>query len=149
MNEQELQRYLNEKIPQSRSMEVTVEEIGEHSLTLSAPLEANINHRDSVFGGSASSVAILSAWAFLHTRMQRLNLSPTLVIQNNTMSYDHPILGRFQAVAALPEGARWERFLKTLERHGRARIEVQSKLYFNNKVAGVMTGNFVAVNPSH
>jgi len=33
---------------------------------LTAPLAANINHRATVFGGSASAVAILAAWTYLY-----------------------------------------------------------------------------------
>ena len=145
MNESELQQYLYDHIPQSAAMQVSVESIGRDCTVLSAPLEPNINHRDSVFGGSASSIAILAAWAHLHTRMRAAGLAPTLVIQRNTMSYDHPILGVFKAVASLDEQADWDRFLSMLQRRGRARIRVVTRLEYAGQIAGCMEGDFVAV----
>lgn len=145
MTAQELQDYLYQRIPQASAMQAQVEEIRESSLTLSAPLEPNINHRDSVFGGSASSIAILAAWAYLHARLKSLGISTTLVIQRNTMSYDAPILGRFTATASLPEDADWQKFLLTLRRRGKARIQAQTHLHYKGKPAGEMLGSFVAV----
>lgn len=145
MIESELQQYLYDHIPQSAAMQVKVESIGKECTILSAPLEANINHRDSVFGGSASSIAILTAWSHLHCRMKATGVSPTLVIQRNTMGYDHPILGRFTAVARLAEDGDWSRFLAMLERRKRARIRVVTHLEYEGKTAGVMEGDFVAL----
>ncbi|MCF2946531.1 thioesterase domain-containing protein [Paraglaciecola aquimarina] len=146
MNEQALQTYLNLKIPQSVALAAQVEQISSDKLMMSAPLEPNINHRDSVFGGSASSIAILCAWAFLHSKLKGLGINTTLVIQKNTMSYDAPILGRFNAEASLAAGQNWDKFLKILSRRGKARIEVQSQLTYQDAPAGLLIGSFVAVN---
>lgn len=139
------QNYLHQAIPQSLAMQVSVDEVTDNSVQLSAPLAPNINHRNSVFGGSASSVAILSAWSLLYTRLAGQDINATLVIQNNTMSYDAPILGRFEARASLVNENDWSRFIKLLLHRGKARIEVQSILNYGNKPAGRLTGNFVAV----
>jgi thioesterase domain-containing protein len=145
MNEPELQQYLYDHIPQSAAMETKVEEISAQSVTLSAPLAPNINHRDSLFGGSASSIAILAAWSFLYTRVRAEGIKATLVIQRNTMSYDHPILGTFSAKAELGEDADWTKFLNMLHRRGKARIKVTTILEYEGVIAGTLEGDFVAV----
>lgn len=145
MTEAELQQYLYEHIPQSAAMEVSVEDIGQESVTLSAPLAPNINHRDSLFGGSASSIAILAAWSFLHTRIRTEGLKTTLVIQRNTMTYDRPVLGTFLAKAKLTEGADWGKFLNMLQRRGKARIKATTTLEYDGQMAGTLEGDFVAV----
>jgi thioesterase domain-containing protein len=63
MNEYELQRYLHERIPLSRAMAVEVRAATAEGVEIYAPLAPNINHRDTVFGGSASAVAILTTWS--------------------------------------------------------------------------------------
>ncbi|NVK55292.1 MAG: YiiD C-terminal domain-containing protein [Alteromonadaceae bacterium] len=141
----ELQDYLYEKIPQVKSMEVEVNDVTSDSLTVSAPLEPNINHRDSVFGGSASSISILSAWAFVHQKLASEGISTTLVIQKNTMTYDIPITGKFSATAKLSNGNDWEKFVKMLKRKGKSRINVCSNLNYADKNAGQFEGTFVAV----
>jgi thioesterase domain-containing protein len=57
----ELAHYLHEHIPLSHAMGVEVVEADWHSVTLRAPLAPNINHRETVFGGSASAVGIVAA----------------------------------------------------------------------------------------
>ena len=145
VNVLELQNYLYEKMPQVKSMEVTVESISPERLTVSAPLEPNINHRDSVFGGSASSIAILAAWAFLHQKLVSEGISTTLVIQKNTMSYDVPITGEFLATAHLNNEADWDKFISLLKRRGKSRINVSSLLEYAGQEAGKFEGTFVAV----
>jgi thioesterase domain-containing protein len=66
----ELAQYLHEHIPLSRAMGVEVVEATWDGVSLRAPLAPNINHRETVFGGSASAVAILAAWALLYVRLQ-------------------------------------------------------------------------------
>jgi len=140
-----LQHYLHEHIPLAGAMQVHVDAISTHALTLSAPLAPNINHRDSLFGGSASAVAILAAWAYLHNRVRQQGLSPTLVIQRNSMTYDQPVLGDFSATARLVDEARWPVFLRMLQRRGKARIAVASVLEYDTVAAGHFSGDFVAV----
>jgi thioesterase domain-containing protein len=93
----ELEAYLHQHIPISRAMQVAVVELAPGSVTLRAPLAPNINHRETVFGGSASAVAILAAWSLLHVRLASAGITSRLVIQHNTMSYDLPIAGAFTA----------------------------------------------------
>lgn len=145
MTTAELQAYLCARIPQAESMQINITAMNEQELTLTAPLAPNINHRDSVFGGSASSIAILSAWAYLHQRLATEGVSTTLVIQRNTMEYDDPIIGEFAARAFLIESSSWSKFSKMLSRKGKARISVNSELLFDDKVAGRFQGDFVAV----
>lgn len=126
-------------------MQITVESIALEGVVLSAPLAPNINHRDTLFGGSASAAAILSAWCLLHTRLAAEGISSRLVIQRNSMSYELPVDGRFMAVSFLADEADWPRFLRMLQRKGRARITVHAELRFNGQIAGRLEGEFVAL----
>ena len=141
----DLETYLHDRIPLSRAMLVRVVELSRDGVTLEAPLLPNINHRGTVFGGCSSALAVLSAWALLYTRLKEEGLSPRLVIRRNTMTYDAPISGPFQAVAASPDDASWSRFLRILGRKGRARIGITSLVRSETEPAGRMDGEFVAI----
>lgn len=141
----ELEKYLHDHIPLSKAMEVGVVQLQPEAVILSAPLPPNINHRDTVFGGSASALAILAAWSLLHTRLAGESIASRLVIQRNTMSYERPIDGTFTAEAAAPSAEAWSQFLRTLRRRGKARIIVTSVLNFGGEVAGRLEGEFVAL----
>jgi thioesterase domain-containing protein len=125
-------------------MEVEVVEATDSRVTLAAPLAPNINHRETVFGGSASAVAILSAWTLMYLRLKREQLNVRIVIQKNTMTYERPITGGFTASAAIPDATAWRRFLDTLKRKNRGRFTVHSVLYLDAEKAGEFEGDFVA-----
>lgn len=139
-----LQAYLHEHIPMSKAMAVRVVSIADDGVVLGAPLAPNINHRDTVFGGSASAVAILSAWCLLHLRLTALGQPSRVVIQRNTMDYLAPIAGDFTARSALASEADWDRFVSMLARKGIARISVGAELRYGGIAAGRLSGAFVA-----
>ena len=145
MSPAELESYLHEHIPLSKAMAVSVTQASVDAVVVTAPLEPNINHRATVFGGSASAVGILAAWSLLHLRVRDAGLTAQLVIQRNSMEYDRPINGAFSARAELAAPDRWELFRKTLQRRGRSRIAVNSVLEFDHEVAGRLSGDFVAL----
>ena len=145
MTPAELQAYLHGHIPLSAAMQVAVDAADADRVRLRAPLAPNINHRETVFGGSASAVAILAAWSLLHLRLRAAGLASRLVIQRNTMDYERPILGEFTATSSLAAPDAWPRFLRTLERMGKARAEVQAVLEADGQVVGRLTGEFVAL----
>jgi len=145
MDARELQDYLHAHIPLSAAMQVSVRAVQAGGVTLAAPLAPNINHRETVFGGSASAVAILSAWSLLHTRMLADGVPARLVIQSNTMDYDKPIFGEFTARSSLAEPDQWPRFMRMLARMRRARMRVNAVLESDGAVVGRLAGEFVAL----
>jgi thioesterase domain-containing protein len=144
MTEAELETYLHDHIPLSRAMAVRVVSLSDDKVILGAPLGPNINHRDTVFGGSASAVAILSAWSLLHLRLTSAGQPSRVVIQRNSMDYLAPIAGDFTATATNPDDVAWDGFLRMLARRGMARITVGAELEYEGKVAGRLSGDFVA-----
>ena len=140
-----VQKYLHEHIPLSAAMGVAVVNCGMNKVILSAPLQPNINHRETVFGGSASALAILSAWTLLYVRMKLELLKSRIVIQENSVAYLKPIRGEFLAVCTFSDTERWLRFKKHFEKKNRARITLNSMLEYNNEQVGSFEGKFVAL----
>lgn len=141
-----LQDYLHEHIPLTRSMGVAVTEAGADEIVLRAPLEPNINHRDTVFGGSASALAILAGWALVHVRLGGSGRSARrIVIQRNRMEYLLPVEGAFRARCAAPDPERWDRFVRTLERKGIGRVSLEATVETGGKAVGRFEGDYVAL----
>lgn len=141
-----LEKYLRSHIPLAEAMDVRVERADPDGILLSAPLAPNINHRDTVFGGSASALAILAGWALVHVRLSRDWPNPhRIVIQRNEIEYLAPIEERFQARALAPDNERWDRFLRTLRRWSRGRIEMTCELLVGDEVVGRLTGQYVTL----
>src|SRR5690242_13456316 len=97
MERQELEQFLHEHIPLSKAMGVQVRKSNLEHVVLAAPLVPNRNHQSTVFGGSASAVAILAAWSLLYVRLRQAGIQVRLVIRQNTMKYERPIAGKFIA----------------------------------------------------
>ncbi len=148
MSPSDLQQYLHSHIPLSKAMSVSVVSVSSDGVTLGAPLQPNINHRETVFGGSASALAILAAWSLIQTKLTAEGITCRLVIQENTVHYDKPITGEFVAVSRLESLEAWPKFLAMLRRKGKARICVAADLIFQEQVVGRFTGQFVALGNS-
>jgi thioesterase domain-containing protein len=143
MNEQELEQYLYKHIPLSLMMQVSAVAVKSDSILLRAPLEPNINHTHTVFGGSAASVAILSAWSLVYMYMKNAGLDCSIVIQRNTMAYKKPISGGFKARSEFKQPELLALFIKTFLRHGKARVSVNAVLEYEGASAGAFEGDFV------
>jgi thioesterase domain-containing protein len=145
MTPQALQNYFHDHIPLSKAMGVEIETATPQIVRLAAPLAPNSNHHGTVFGGSASAVAVLSAWGLLHVAMLDAGIKADLVVQKSSMSYALPIKGEFTAEAIAPAPEKWQRFLATLLKYKRARISVRSVLNCEGRQVGEFEGDFVAV----
>jgi thioesterase domain-containing protein len=141
----ELEKYLHSHIPLSKAMQVSALAVSTDSVMLSAPIRPNINHRDTVFGGSASALAILAAWSLMNVRLSQQSVDFRLVIQRNVMEYLAPMAEEFTATSSLKAPQSWERQLRMLERKGAARFAVIAELWCAGKQTGNFSGEFVAL----
>ena len=140
-----LERYLHEQIPLSAAMGVRVLMATAERVQLVAPLEPNVNHNETVFGGSAAALATLAAWALLHLRMAHMGVRARVVIQRSHMEYERPIAGHFEAVCRFSDEVAWERFRATLVRRGRARLTLAAHLLHDGRQMATFEGDFVGV----
>jgi thioesterase domain-containing protein len=148
MTLQELESYVHEHIPLSAAMQVRYLQAAPDCVMLAAPLAPNINHRDTVFGGSASAVAILAAWSLVFVRLKEAGMQGRVIIHSNSMHYDKPIAGDFTATAQAPEAASWHKLENALQRGRMARIEVATLLKCEGLPVGRLNGEFVVLPPA-
>jgi thioesterase domain-containing protein len=122
-------------------------------VVLTAPLEPNLNHHGTVFGGSSATLALLAAWSLLHVRMQAAGVDCTLVVNRSATDYTAPMTGEFIATASSPAADDWTHFLHVFRTKGKARISVVSVLRQTDAggagEAGRFEGVFVALAPAH
>jgi len=140
-----LERYLQQQIPLSAAMGARVRLASLERVQLAAPLAPNVNHNETVFGGSGAALATLAAWSLLHLRIAHAGLEARLVIQRSTMEYEHPIPGDFEAVCRFSDEVAWARFRTTLARRGRARLTLGSYLFYDTRQVAAFEGDFVGL----
>ncbi len=140
----EVEAYLHSNIPLSAAMGVQVKVATPERVLLFAPLAPNINHHQTVFGGSGVVLATLSAWTLLHLRLTHERIDAQLVIQRSAMEYERPIAGDFGAECAFTDVVVWQRFRAMIERRGRARMTLNAQLLHASDEMGSFVGDFVA-----
>lgn len=140
-----LETYLHEHIPLSAAMQTRVVALDVLGVTLEAPLAPNINHRDTVFGGSIASLATLAAWSLVHTRLRAEGLESRVVVMSSQIDYHAPAVGTFSARCDAPADSDWAFFTRTLARRGRARLILTSTVSSEGVLAATLTGTFVAI----
>jgi thioesterase domain-containing protein len=148
MDAKNLEQYVHDHIPLTQIMGVKVREATEDKVVLFAPLEPNMNHMHNIFGGSASTVAILAAWCLVFTKLALQGVSGHVVIHKNSMLYEKPITGGFIAIAQNIDPKAWTKVVNALARHRMARIVVTTILEFEGHQVGHFVGEFVVL-PDH
>ena len=140
-----LERYLHEQIPLSAAMGVRVRMATLERVQLAAPLAPNLNHNETVFGGSAVALATLACWTLLHLRVASAGLRARLVIQRSSMEYERPVPGEFDAVCRFSDELAWERFRSLFVRRGRARLTLAAHLVYDAQRMASFEGDFVGL----
>ncbi len=145
MQTRQLQDSLHGRIPLSHAMGVTVLQADPGQVVLRAPLVANVNHSGTVFGGSASAVAVLAAWSLVEVRLQADAQPGRIVIRRSSMDFEQPIVADFTAIASPPAAADWQKLLATLRRGRMGRIVVRSVLECEGARVGELEGEFAVI----
>lgn len=133
---------MHHEIPLSLEMGITVTSYNGTHLQLSAPLAPNINHKCTAFGGSLYSLAVLCGWGMVHLKLEEAGLKRHIVIQEADIRYLLPVAEALQAQCQLDERA-LQRFLTTLNKHGRARISLKVVIWHEDNVAVEFSGRYV------
>ncbi|BBP62716.1 thioesterase [Pseudomonas sp. Cab53] len=124
-----LESILHHDIPLTRDMGLEVVDWQARQLRLFLPLDANVNHKSTMFGGSLYCGAVLGGWGWLHLALREEGIEDGhIVIQEGQISYPLPVTGDASVICDAPQENTWKRFLATYRRHGRARIALQTRV---------------------
>ncbi len=137
-------QYAHEHIPITRHMGMTVLAVDDVQISLLAPYAPNINHRETIFGGSIASLGILAGWALLWAKLQREETPNRLVIQSSSTNFIKPATDAIVACCQC-DRARWLKFYTTLQRHGKARITLNAETRCGETIVATHTGQYVAM----
>ncbi len=137
-----LEYTLHHDIPLSQAMGIRVADYDGASLHLAAPLAPNINHKCTAFGGSLYSLAVLCGWGMLHLKLAEAGLRKHIVIQESNIRYLLPLAQDMHAECHLDEVA-FQRFLRTLAKHERARLSLDVTIKQDGQSAVEFSGRYV------
>lgn len=141
MSGDELEAYLHSNIPLTAAMAIQVRAL-EPELVLCAPLAPNLNHQCNAFGGSIATVAITAGWSWLRLR---LGAEHDIVIKSCEIEYVSPVREGFEAICKGSSEGEFGRFMKRLDRKGRARISLKVEVHSAGLLRAKMVGEYVAL----
>ncbi len=128
MSVDELVRYLRERVPLTRSIDLrpgiaTVP--GE--LVLEAPLAANHNDKGTAFAGTLATLSTLSGWAMTRLICAEAGYQVDIAVTRSEIEYLAPFVDDpVRVCCERPGSAAVDRLLAALGARGRGSIEVQA-----------------------
>ncbi len=137
MNEiaDKLTGFFHEHLPLVRHMELALESYDGKSLVLSAPLEPNINDKQTAFGGSLYNVAVMTCWGMAYLKTQEYGLKCNQVVTKANIDYLSPVRGTLRATCIAPEQAVIDEFIERFNSRGRAKIDLSARITCGGKTA--------------
>ncbi|HXB18942.1 MAG TPA: YiiD C-terminal domain-containing protein [Steroidobacteraceae bacterium] len=138
-----LQAFLTARIAPARALGVTV--AATEPVTISAPLEGNLNDKGTGFAGSLFSVAALAGWALVTRWCAVEPIEAEVVLQSSRVRFLAPARGEFRAIAhELPEKQR-QKLARMLARSGRGRAEVAIDVKCDEAVVMSFNGVYAVI----
>lgn len=140
----ELQNKLYNEIPLTKMMEIKIQDYNDIELITTAPLNININDKGTAFGGSLSTMTIISAWSLCWLISKELGFdSNNIVIIKNETSFRKPVTKDIICYTKKPSLNEIEILKQKLETKKSASIKIESKIVENGEICVDFLGYYV------
>jgi thioesterase domain-containing protein len=141
---EKLQNKLHDEIPLTKVMGIEIKEYNHKEFITTAPLDININDKGTAFGGSLSTMTIISAWSLCWLTSQELGFnSKNIVVIENKNSYLLPVTKKLVCISQKPSKEEIETLKKKLKEKGSASIKIKSKIIEDNTTCVNFEGIYV------
>lgn len=140
----DLEELLHRDITLTQHMGLTVKKYDEDGLVLCAPLEKNLNHKQTAFGGSLNCLATLAGWGAVYFILREMDKKGHIIIQESNTSYLKPVTSDLEAICLQPEPKMLEKFKLMIRRKGIGRISLDCEIYQGDTLAVSYHGTYVA-----
>jgi thioesterase domain-containing protein len=140
----ELQKKLHNEIPLTKMMDIKIQTYNEKELITTAPLSININDKGTAFGGSLSTMTIISAWSLCWLISKELGFdSKNIVVIKNENSYRKPVTKDILCYTQKPSKEEILKLKEKLETKKSASIKISSSIIENNEICVIFKGYYV------
>lgn len=121
-----LEHLIVEKIPVTRHLHFHIHLDENHLPVLEVPLQPNMNHLGTAFGGSLSMLCTIEGWVCMYLFLEDHEFEADIVIQRNEMVFTSPVQDDFYVLCEPPEQTELDDFVRTFKRFRKARISIKS-----------------------
>lgn len=141
----DLLSFLHSQIPLTKSLGLSIVSINEKGALIRAPLSANHNHMGSAFGGSLSTMMILSGYIWLYDALIKNGHHGHVILSKEESEYLFPVTTDIEVLARAPSPEDWKKFEESFKRKGLGRITIHSEIQSGTGgPAAAFEGEFVA-----
>ena len=141
---EQLEKKLHKEIPLTKLMKLKINTHNEKELITSAPLNININDKGTAFGGSLSTMTIISSWSLCWLISQELGFdSKNIVVIKNENKYSKPVTKDIVCHTLKPSESEIALLKKKLETKKSASIKITSQIIEDNETCVEFTGFYV------
>ena len=145
-----LQKKLHNEIPLTKMMDIKIYSYTDKNLITTAPLDININDKGTAFGGSLSTMTIISSWSMCWLISQELRFdSKNIVVIKNETSYIKPVTKDIFCYTQKPSKNELEILNNKLKEKGSASIRIKSKILEDNEICVDFEGIYVIKLDNH
>jgi len=144
MTKTDIEKLLKDQIPVTQSLGVRLDSVNENEAILSAPLELNHNHMGTAFGGSLSTLMILSGYSWLYHFMFSRGHTCHVILRETHTKFIQPVDEDMLIHCRKPSEVDLSQLLTTFEKKGLARITLECEVRTSKGKVCAMTGEFVA-----
>lgn len=137
-----LRELLYREIPLTRAMGVEVDSYDGNCLVLAAPLLPNTNHKDSAFGGSLYSLAVLSGWGLLQLKLQQRDVPAHIVIRHSQIDYIRPVSDDIKAMCCFQSEQQVDTLINTYQKKNLAGIRLNAIIKQGGNDAVFFSGKY-------
>lgn len=140
----ELEKKLHDEIPLTKVMKIKIKSYDEKELISTAPLKININDKGTAFGGSLSTITIISSWSLCWLISKELGFdSKNIVVIKNENSYKKPVTKDIICYTQKPSKEEISILKEKLESKKSASIKINSMIIENNEICVEFKGYYV------
>ena len=128
----------------AKAMGIEVASFKNGRITLTAPLDLNINDKGTGFAGSIASMLMLAGWGAVTAALRDWNIEADVMVVKSEIEYSHAVGADFRSAAEM-SNEDLERICRELESRGRSRLRIQSSLWSGGQECASMTAHYAII----
>ncbi|WP_330217637.1 YiiD C-terminal domain-containing protein [Endozoicomonas numazuensis] len=137
----DFQQWILSNIPLLQTMQLQFDGFDNGVLTMSCPLEPNINDKGTGFGGSIGALATICGWTYTMIHAKTALEDPEAMIVDQSMKFHAPVTGTFTAScsSAIPDD-----FHQRLQEGRNGKLHLEIAIHSNGEQVATYQGFYIA-----